>query len=55
MAFLIPFFRKLKLVSVYEYLEWRFGPSVRYLVSGVFLISRGLATGVWVYASITTN
>jgi len=51
MAFLIPFFRKLKLVSVYEYLEWRFGPSVRYLVSGVFLISRGLATGVGVYAS----
>ena len=51
MAFLIPFFRKLKLVSVYEYLEWRFGSSVRYLVSGVFLISRGLATGVGVYAS----
>ena len=51
MAFLIPFFRKLELVSVYEYLEWRFGSSVRYLVSGVFLISRGLATGVGVYAS----
>ena len=51
MAFLIPFFRKLKLVSVYEYLEWRFDSSVRYLVSGVFLISRGLATGVGVYAS----
>ena len=46
MVFLIPFFRKLQLVSVYEYLEWRFGPSVRYLVSGVFLVSRGLATGV---------
>jgi SSS family solute:Na+ symporter len=51
MVFLIPFFRKLKLVSVYEYLEWRFGSSVRYLVSGIFLISRGLATGVGVYAS----
>ncbi len=51
MAFLIPFFRKLELVSVYEYLEWRFDPSVRYLVSAVFLISRGLATGVGVYAS----
>jgi SSS family solute:Na+ symporter len=51
MAFLIPFFRRLKLVSVYEYLEWRFGASVRYLVSGVFLLSRGLATGVGVYAS----
>jgi len=51
MVFLIPFFRRLKLVSVYEYLEWRFDPSVRYLVSGVFLVSRGLATGVGVYAS----
>lgn len=47
---LIPFFRKLELVSVYEYLELRFGPSVRYLVSSVFLISRALATGVGVYA-----
>jgi SSS family solute:Na+ symporter len=51
MAFLIPFFRRLKLVSVYEYLEYRYGPPVRYLVSLVFLISRGLATGVGVYAS----
>ena len=51
MVFLIPFFRKLELISVYEYLEWRFGSSVRYLVSGIFLISRGLATGVGVYAS----
>lgn len=49
-ALLIPFFRKLELVSVYEYLELRFGPSVRYLVSSVFLISRALATGVGVYA-----
>ena len=51
MVFLIPFFRKLKLVSVYEYLEWRFNSSVRYLVSGIFLVSRGLGTGVGVYAS----
>jgi SSS family transporter len=51
MVFLIPFFRKLKLVSVYEYLEWRYDPSVRYLVSLVFLVSRGLSTGVGVYAS----
>ncbi len=51
MAFLIPFFRELKLVSVYEYLELRFSPAVRSLASAVFLISRGLATGVGVYAS----
>ena len=51
MVFLIPFFRDLNLVSVYEYLELRFSPSVRSLVSVVFLVSRGLATGVGVYAS----
>jgi SSS family solute:Na+ symporter len=51
MAFLIPFFRKLKLISVYGYLENRFNPSVRNLVSMIFLISRGLGTGVGVYAS----
>lgn len=51
MVFLIPFFRRLQLISVYEYLELRFGPSVRTLVSGVFLLSRGLATGVALYAS----
>lgn len=51
MVFLIPYFRKLELVSVYEYLELRYGPSVRYLMSAVFLVSRALATGVGVYAS----
>jgi len=51
MAFLIPFFRSLELISVYEYLEKRFSRGVRLLVSAVFLISRGLATGVGVYAS----
>ena len=51
MVFLIPFFRKLKLISVYGYLESRFNPSVRHVVSMIFLISRGLGTGVGVYAS----
>ncbi len=51
MVFLIPYFRQLNLISVYEYLELRFGQSVRNLVSGVFLVSRGLATGVGLYAS----
>jgi SSS family solute:Na+ symporter len=51
MVFLVPFFRRLQLVSVYEYLEFRFSPSVRYLVSSIFLLSRGLGTGVAVYAS----
>lgn len=51
MVLLVPFFRRLELVSVYEYLELRFSPSVRYLVSLIFLVSRGLGTGVAVYAS----
>ena len=51
MVFLLPFFRRLELVSVYEYLEHRFSPTVRYLVSFIFLLSRGLAAGVAVYAS----
>ncbi len=51
MLLLVPFFRKLELVSIYEYLELRYGPSVRYQMSAVFLFSRALATGVGVYAS----
>ena len=51
MIVFIPFFRKLELISVYEYLEYRFGPSVRTLMSLVFLISRGIGTGAGVYAS----
>ncbi len=51
MVLFIPFFRHLELISVYEYLEHRFSPSVRLLMSGVFLLSRGLGTGVGLYAS----
>lgn len=51
MVFLLPFFRKLQLVSVYEYLEMRYDASVRYLISGVFLVSRGMAAGVIIYAT----
>jgi SSS family solute:Na+ symporter len=51
MVFLIPFFRDLKLISVYEYLEMRFDRRVRLVMSGVFLLSRGLGTGIGVYAS----
>jgi SSS family solute:Na+ symporter len=51
MIFLIPLFRDLELVSVYEYLEMRFDRRTRLVMSGVFLLSRGLGTGVGVYAS----
>lgn len=51
MVLLLPHFRKLELISVYEYLEMRFDLPTRLLLSGVFLLSRGLGTGVGVYAS----
>lgn len=51
MVFLVPFFRELKLVSIYEYLEQRFSRNVRLVVSAVFLLSRGLGTGVALYAA----
>lgn len=51
MVVLLPFFRKLELVSVYEYLELRFGRGVRLFMSGVFLVSRALATGMGIYAA----
>ena len=47
----LPFFCHLGLISIYEYLEHRFDASVRYLLSGVFLISRALRTAVGLYAS----
>ncbi|MFP4497010.1 MAG: sodium:solute symporter family transporter [Vulcanimicrobiota bacterium] len=51
MALLLPFFRKLELISVYEYLEMRFGKATRYFLAGVFLFSRGLGTAVGLYAA----
>lgn len=48
---LVPIFRGMHLISVYEYLERRFDRPTRLLLSGVFLLSRGLATGVAVYAA----
>lgn len=48
---LIPLFRGLSIISVYEYLERRFDRPTRVGLSAVFLLSRGLATGVALYAS----
>jgi SSS family transporter len=49
MTFLIPPMYKAGIVSVYAYLEKRFSPSTRVLLSGVFQVSRAFATGVMVY------
>jgi SSS family solute:Na+ symporter len=51
MVVLVPVLRGLSLISVYEYLERRFDRPTRHVLSAVFLLSRGLATGVAVYAA----
>lgn len=50
-AVLVPAVRGPGFISIHEYLAWRFDPSTRRLLSLVFLISRGLATGVALYAA----
>ncbi len=49
MLLLIPFFRKLKLISVYAYLEERFGVTTRITMSVIFQVLRAFSTGVIVY------
>ena len=46
MSVIIPVLHKRNHVSIYMYLEERFDPGVRALVSILFLLGRGLATGV---------
>ena len=42
----VPIFHRAKVYTAYEYLEQRFDVKTRALVSGIFLIQRGLASGV---------
>lgn len=49
MIFLLPFYRKLNLISIYEYLERRFDVSTRTILSVLFQFLRAFATGVTVY------
>ena len=51
MLVLVPVLRGLGVISVYEYLERRFDKPTRQVLSMVFLLSRGLATGVALYAA----
>ena len=46
----VPIFHRTKVYTAYEYLEQRFDAKTRALVSMIFLISRGLAIGVALYA-----
>ena len=47
---LVPIYHKLKVYTAYEYLENRFDLKTRLLTSGLFMISRGLAAGITIYA-----
>ena len=47
---LLPVFSRLNVVTAYEYLEQRFDRRVRTVTSLLFLVSRGLSTGVSIYA-----
>ncbi len=46
----VPIFHKLGVYTAYEYLEYRFDLKTRTLTSIIFLISRGLAAGMTIYA-----
>jgi SSS family transporter len=46
----VPIFRKQNVITAYEFLEKRFDVKTRTLTSALFLISRGLSTGISVYA-----
>src|SRR5690606_32858378 len=49
-AVFIPIYYKLKVYTAYEYLETRFGIESRLLAASLFLIQRGLAAGITIYA-----
>lgn len=46
----VPIFHKLKVFTAYEYLEGRFDLKTRTLAATLFLIQRGLAVGLTIYA-----
>jgi len=46
----IPIFQRLNVYTAYEYLESRFDKKTRVLTSLLFLFSRGLSTGISIYA-----
>jgi solute:Na+ symporter, SSS family len=46
----VPLFQKLKVFTAYEFLEKRFDLKTRSLTSFLFLLSRGLSTGISIFA-----
>ena len=49
-ATFVPIFHKLKVFTAYEYLETRFDLKTRMLGAFLFLVQRGLAAGITIYA-----
>jgi Na+/proline symporter len=49
-AIFLPIYHRLNLYTAYQYLEQRFDRKTRQLVSLLFLVSRGLASGLAIYA-----
>lgn len=48
--YFIPIYYKLRVITAYEYLESRFDLKTRQLAAALFLIQRGLSTGITIYA-----
>jgi len=53
MTFFLPLFQRLRVISIYEYLERRFDLKTRLLLSGLFQVIRAFATAVTVYGIAT--
>ncbi|MFO7984297.1 MAG: sodium:solute symporter [Desulfatiglandaceae bacterium] len=51
MLVMVPLYHRTRAVTIYEYLENRFGRSTRMCISAVFLMSRGLGCGVALLAT----
>lgn len=49
-AVFVPIYYRMKVYTAYEYLEGRFDVRVRLFAAALFLISRGLAAGITIYA-----
>lgn len=49
-ATLVPLYQRLRVSTAYEYLERRFDGKTRTLAAGLFLVQRGLAAGITLYA-----
>ena len=48
--FVLPIFYRLKVYTAYEYLEGRFDLKTRTLTAGLFLLQRGMAAGITIFA-----